>query len=112
MSRANGSNNNHRLPRWFALRGPQPYFLAEHWSMILSIITAVTVFVNTLILGGLPTAQISEWINAAMAWVAAIGLYLKDRQPQINQVAAWREKIRAEEAEKAEDDGTDETPTD
>jgi len=90
----------HALPRWVATKGPRPYFVAEHWGLAMSIVTAVVVFVNTVVLAGLPTPTTSEWINATMAWLAALALWLKDRQPNVNKVAAWREKVRAEEAAK------------
>ena len=102
MTKPNGNGNGKdpQLPRWFALRGPRPYWLAEHWSLILAVLTAVVVFINTVIFPNLPSAISTEWLNAAMAWLAALALYLKDRQGAVNRIAAWRRKIRNEEPPK------------
>jgi hypothetical protein len=99
------NGGNHSLPRWFATRGPRPYWLAEHWNLILAASTGVLVLLNTLIT--MPGIDLSaeKWINAVLAWIAAGALILKDRLPAVRKVAAWREKIRAEEAEKKQPDG-------
>jgi hypothetical protein len=96
-----GDIGNHTLPKWFATKGPRPYFVAEHWSLFLAGVTALIVAANTILtLPGInPTTE--KWINAVLAWVAAIGLILKDYQSNVVKVAAWREQVRAEEAEKA-----------
>ena len=96
----NGLNGNHVLPRWFALKGPRPYWLAEHWNFILAITTGALVLLNTIVtMPGIDLIA-EKWINAVLAWVAAGALILKDRLPMVRRVAAWREKIRAEEEAK------------
>jgi hypothetical protein len=94
-----GGGGKHWLPDWVALRGPKPYWLVEHWSLIVALLTGITVFVNTVIFPNLPSAAVSEWINAAMAWISAIALYLKGREASIAKVAAWREQMRAQNSQ-------------
>jgi len=43
-------------------------------------------------------AVTAEWVSTGLAVCAAVGLYLKDRQTAIADVAAWRAAVRAEEA--------------
>jgi hypothetical protein len=100
------------LPRWVATRGPRPYFIAEHWSLILAVLTALAVFLNTIVVVPGISVTSEKWINAGLAWVAALGLYLKGRQDHINAIAAWRAEVRAQEAEErlAEESGEVTTP--
>lgn len=98
----NGNGDVPLLPRWFALKGPRPGWLAEHWSLILAGLTALIVFVNTVIFAGLPTLQTEAWVNAAMAWLAAGALYLEGRQKTVTKIAKWRQQVRDEEAAKRE----------
>jgi hypothetical protein len=84
------------LPRWFAVKGPAPYWLAEYWSMILAILSAVVVLLNTLITVPGISLTGEKWINAAVAWVAAGALYLQRRQAKIDQIAEWRKRVRDE----------------
>lgn len=97
------------LPRWFATHGPRPYWLAEYWSMILSIFSGVVVFINTVVAGQLESLQTKEWVNATVAWVAAAALFLQGRQKSVTRIAKWRadERAKAEprKAEGEDDDG-------
>jgi hypothetical protein len=107
-----GEIGNHTLPRWFATKGPPPYWLAEHWSLFLALFTIGVVLANTVVtMPGINTAT-EKWINAVLAWVAAIGLILKDFQANVVKVAAWREQVRNEEAaKKADDEANEREPT-
>jgi len=87
-----------RLPRWLATKGPAPYWLVEHWALVLAVVTGLGALLNTLLLSGLEGAVAAEWVSTGLAVCAAVGLYLKDRQTAIADVAAWRAAVRAEEA--------------
>ena len=96
-----GDIGNHQLPKWFATKGPPPYWLAEHWSLFLALFTMGIVLANTVVTMPGINAATEKWINAVLAWVAAFGLILKDYQDNIVRVAEWREQVRDEEAKKA-----------
>jgi hypothetical protein len=99
------------LPRWFATKGPRPGWLAEYWSMILAVLSVVVVFVNTVVAGQIESLTTKEWVNAAVAWITAVALFLQSRYKNVGAIARWRAQVRAEEATK--EDGSDdpsETP--
>jgi hypothetical protein len=88
------------LPRWFATKGPQPGWLAEYWSMILAVLSAVVVLLNTLVTVQGMSVTTEKWVNAVVAWVAAGALFLQSRYKNVGAIAKWRAQVRAEEAEK------------
>ena len=113
----NGNGNGNGvplLPKWFATKGPRPGWLAEYWSMILASISGIVVFINTVVLVNITNKSAEIWINAAVAWVASLALFLQGRKKSVENVAKWRAKVRAEEAakNKEDDDGVGTAPTD
>jgi hypothetical protein len=92
----NGNGELPRLPRWFALRGPRPYWLAEHWTLVLAAISSLIVLLNTVITVDGMSVTTEKWINAAVAWAAAAALYLRGRQTTVNRIARWRKQVREE----------------
>jgi hypothetical protein len=86
------------LPRWFATKGPRPGWLAEYWSMILAVLSGVTVFINTVVAGQVESLTTKEWVNAAVAWITALALFLQSRYKNVGAIARWRAQVRAEEA--------------
>jgi hypothetical protein len=97
----NGKNSNGKvplLPRWFAAKGPRPYWLAENWSLILAVMGSALVLLNMLTAQRIFSTEQGEWVNAAVAWLSAGALFLQSRQSKVMAVAKWRDKIRREEA--------------
>lgn len=90
-----GPDTGRQLPRWLAVKGPPPGWLAEHWSRILAALSAVAVLLNTLVTFPGIDGNAEKWINAAVAWVAAAALWLQSRQQQVGEIARWRAHIRA-----------------
>lgn len=86
------------LPKWFALKGPAPYWLAENWSLIFAVVSGVLVLLNTMIAVPGMSVTTEKWVNAVIAWVASGALYLQGRQKKVMAIAEWRKKVRAEEA--------------
>jgi hypothetical protein len=90
------------LPRWFATKGPRPGWLAEYWSMILAVLSGITVFINTVVAGQVESLTTKEWVNATVAWITALALFLQSRYKNVGAVAKWRAQVRADEAAKKE----------
>lgn len=88
------------LPKWFALKGPEPGWLVSHWGLIFGVVGAVIVFLNTVVAKNIESVNTVEWVNAAVAWLSSIALWLQGRQKHVTAVANWRAQVRAEEKAK------------
>jgi hypothetical protein len=90
------------LPKWFATKGPRPYWLAENWSLIVALLSALVVLLNTVITVDGMSVTTEKWVNAAVAWIAAGALFLQSRQKKVTRIAEWRKQVRDEEESKGE----------
>ena len=88
------------LPKWFALRGPEPGWVARNWSFILAVVSAVVLLLNMMLSQQLVGAHLYNEVTTIVAWLSPAALFLQSRQSKVEAVAAWRAQIRAEEAAK------------
>jgi hypothetical protein len=86
------------LPEWFATRGPEPGWLASHWSSWLAFLGAATLLLNDFVTVGVFANDnpLHGYINQGVAWLTTAALYLHSRQAKVERVAAWRAQVRAE----------------
>jgi hypothetical protein len=92
------------LPKWFALRGPEPGWLASHWSLGLAIISGIALILNGLLSQKMVSANLYNEVTTGVAWLSTAALFLQSRQQKVVKVAKWRAKVRAEEKERDDAD--------
>lgn len=91
-----------QLPKWLALRGPEPGFFASHWSLALAVISGLALTLNTMLSQRLVSANLYNEVTTWVAWLSTASLFLQSRQNTVNKVAKWR----AEERSKAKKNPT------
>jgi hypothetical protein len=92
-----------RLPKWFALRGPEPGWLASNWSLILACVSGLALVLNMILTQKLLPANWYNEITTIVAWLSTAALFLQSRQGHVNAIAEWRARTREAEALKTED---------
>ena len=90
------------LPKWFALRGPEPGWLARNWSLALAIISGLALALNNILSARLVSPELYNHVTTWVAWLSTAALYLQNRQTKITKVATWRAQVRAQEAAKTD----------
>jgi hypothetical protein len=88
------------LPKWFALKGPEPGWLARNWSLMLAIVSGLALTLNTVLSQKLVSANLYNEVTTVVAWLSTAALFLQNRQSHVERVAKWRAQVRAEEKAK------------
>jgi hypothetical protein len=87
----------HHLPKWFALRGPEPYSLVSNLSLTLSVLSIVALMLNMILTQKLLPANWYNEITTIIAWISSIALLIQSRSSRISAIAEWRAEVRAKE---------------
>lgn len=83
--------------RFFATGGVRPYWLADHWAGFLAALGLLVVALNTLVLTHVDSDTARMWINAAVAMINTVILWLHQEVGGVRRVAAWRARVRKED---------------
>jgi hypothetical protein len=92
------------LPKWFALRGPAPFWFVQNLPLIMSLISGTALILNGLLTSKLLPGNLYNEVTTGVAWLSTAGLFVQSRQAKWNKIAEWREKVRNEEKDKNDAD--------